>query len=316
MNHNNSNPSNENNSNEVGLSPDDARLLDALAASGFDARAVKVESGAEAQRLKAMSSLLGLMKDYPVEDAEEALQHVTLARIDRHEQDVAARMNFDNRQDAVAAERRLRIRVPDFITVAAVLLIAFSVFWPVLTSMRNKSIDLACANNLRYMGMAFGSYAADYNGELPTATAGPMGTWDTVKNVLNLQPLVEGGYCEAGHLNCAGHANHVATGPSYSYRWVLAGAPVKWGNAPRVSVILGDLNPIIDAARSGQILPPLSMSINHAGRGQNVLADDGATLWLQQPVVAGGDNIWLPNGAVQLRSGEQPSDPMDVFLAH
>jgi hypothetical protein len=310
----NPNSSNEIPSNDIGLSADDARLLDALADAGFDARALHVNSEAEAQRLSAMSSLLRLMKDYPVEDAEDALQHVTLARIDRYEQERAARMNFDSRQDAVAAERRLRIRVPDFITVAAVLLIGFSVFWPVLTSMRHKSIDQACANNLRYMGMAFGTYAADHNGELPIAQAGPVGSWDTVRNVLNLQPLVEGNYCDAGHLNCAGHADHA--GPSYSYRWVVPGATVKWGNAPRVSVILGDLNPIIDAARSGRTLPPLSMSINHAGRGQNVLADDGATLWLEQPVIAGGDNIWLPNGAQQLRSGEQPSDPMDVFLAH
>ena len=301
------------NENDLRLSPDDARALESLAAAGFDERAAQATGNTDAQRLRAMAALLGLMKDYPVEDAEEALQHVTLARIDRHEQDVAARMNFDNRQDAAAAERRWRIRVPDFITVAAVLLIAFSVFWPVLTSMRNRSIDMACANNLRYMGMAFGTYAADYNGQLPVAVAGPMGTWDTVKNVLNLQPLVQGNYCDAGHLNCPGH-DHAGT--SYSYRWVVPGASMKWGNTPRVSVILGDLNPIIDAARSGRVVPPLSMSINHAGRGQNVLADDGATLWLQQPIVAGGDNIWLPNGSLQLHSGEQPSDPMDVFLAH
>lgn len=316
MSQSNFNNPNAGGSHEPQLSADDQRLLDALVDAGFAKSNVKVANEADAKRLDSLNALFGLMNDYPVEDAEVTLQHVTLARIDRHEKEVAARMKFDNQKEAVE-RKRLRIRVPDFITVAAVLLIAFSVFWPLLTSMRNKSMDLACANNLRYMGMSLGTYAADHQGYLPVAVAGPMGSWDTFHNVDNLRPLVDGGYCEKGHLNCAGRHHHTGeTGPSYSYRQAVPGTPLRWGTAPRVTVIVGDLNPMVDAARSGRFLPPLSMSINHAGRGQNVLADDCATLWLQQPVVAGGDNIWLPNGADQLRSGLQPADSTDVFLTH
>ena len=307
--------SSEFNSNEPQLSADDQRLLDALAEAGFDRSAVSPATPEDGKRLDSLCGLLGLMNDYPVDDCEDTLRYATLARIDRHEQERAARMNFDNRQDAVSGERGgRRIRLPDFITVAAVILIAVSVLWPVLTAVRNKSIDDACAQNLGRLGYAFSQYAGDNGGSLPLAMAGPMGAWDTVKNVVNLEPLVEGHYCEIGHLNCPGHADHA--GPSYSYRWFVPGAPATWSTAQRQVVILGDLNPVVDAARSGKMLPPLSMSPNHGGRGQCVLISDGATLWLEKPVVGRDDNIWLPDGRNQLRSGEQPQDPTDTFLSH
>ena len=56
------------------------------------------------------------------------------------------------------------------------------------------------------------------------------------------------------------------------------------------------------------------MSLNHGGRGQNVLSSDGATLWLIEPVVGRSDNIWLPDGMSQLQMDVQPSDPWDTFL--
>jgi hypothetical protein len=89
-----------------------------------------------------------------------------------------------------------------------------------------------------------------------------------------------------------------------------------------VTVILGDLNPLVDAARNGWEAPPLSMSINHGGRGQNVLATDGSIIWLEQPLIGAtgaggrGDNIWMPDTAPSLRPGAAPDDDTDVFLVH
>jgi hypothetical protein len=82
----------------------------------------------------------------------------------------------------------------------------------------------------------------------------------------------------------------------------------------RVTVILGDLNPVVDAALAGRFAEPLSVSLNHGGRGQNVLWSDGSDLWLPQPVVSRDDNIWLPRGAGRLTGGEQPADEADIFL--
>ncbi len=80
--------------------------------------------------------------------------------------------------------------------------------------------------------------------------------------------------------------------------------------------MLGDRNPLIDAARNNQFIHSLSMSLNHNGRGQNVLATDGATVWLVEPKIGLNDNIWLPAGVVFLRPGDKLDDPRDVFLAH
>lgn len=319
----------------IDLSPDDQRLLDALVEAGFDRAQLPVILGRglsaqDEQRVSAISKLLGYMDDYPVEDADPTLFHAALARIDRHEDQIAKRMRFDVAQEEQSAKRGFRIRVPDLVTVAAVLLIGVGVLWPVLGSIRQQSMDIACANNLKNIGYGFSQYANDNNGSLPVAMAGPMGTWDTFRNALNLNPLVKGQYCEAGHFNCPGHQHHVdemgAEGPSYSYRWFTPKGLLHW-NTGRITVVLGDLNPLIDAARSGWAAPPLSTSVNHGGRGQNVLASDGATIWLAQPLIgrgsgAGsmssgtGDNIWMPDNASTLQPGATPDDEADVFLVH
>lgn len=302
---------------EIQLSIEDQRLLDQLAQAGYDRSAVAcaAESAETKRRLDALCNLLGLINDYPVEDdGQDTLVDATMVQIDRFEAQRTARMKFDA---AGPGENRRgwRIRVPDFLTMAAVLLIAFGVCWPIVSSMRQKALDVACADNMRLVGYAFGQYANDYRGSLPVARAGlpaPEAAWDTVKNVLNLQPLIEGKYCAHGCLNCPGHPHNA--GPSYSYRWFLPDHQLGWGTG-RVTVVLGDLNPVLDPARAGHFLPPLSMSINHKGRGQNVISTDGAILWLTQPVV-GSDNIWLPQGAEALKPGMRPEDPMDVFLVH
>ena len=57
-------------------------------------------------------------------------------------------------------------------------------------------------------------------------------------------------------------------------------------------------------------------SLNHGGRGQNVLATDGSCEWIVQPLYGQNDYIWLPRGVAFLQGEIQPSDPHDVFLAH
>ena len=79
--------------------------------------------------------------------------------------------------------------------------------------------------------------------------------------------------------------------------------------------ILGDRNPVIDAALAGERIPAISGSFNHGGRGQNILDSDGRAFWLERPVIR-QDNIWLPHGQTQLHRGDRPQTVGDVFLAH
>lgn len=297
------------------LSPDDRRLVDALVEGGFDRSALEALSASDRRRTNAIASLFELLDDYPVEDADETLVHATLARVDRYEDQRAARMAFDNAPAMADNQPRGRLwRMPDFISVAAVILIGVSMIWPMTSHIRNRSIDAGCASNMRMLGIGLGQYANDYNDAMPMAMAnfGPDVSWDKIHNVVNMRPLMDGGYCELGHMRCPGHDQ---VGDSYSYRWQLPEQPATWG-VHQVTIVLGDRNPVIDAARMGQVIPALSISLNHGGRGQNTLSNDGSTLWLEQPVMGVNDNIWLPSGVTFLRSGDRPTDPSDIFLAH
>ncbi len=296
------------------LSPEDRRLLDQLVECGFDPAALEGLTPDEKRRVDAIVGLFELLDDYPVEDADESLVYATLARIDRQENEASARLVFD----ALSAEsgdppRRWRFRIPDFISIAAVILIATSIVVPFAVHLRQSNFQTSCANNLRLLGYGFSQYADDNEMAMPMALAN-LGGVGQVRNFLNLRPLIDGDYCEQSHLNCPGNQG---LDPSYSYRWYVPGPPAVWG-VGRITIVLGDRNPIIDLAMSGRPQVHLRMSsLNHNGRGQNVLGTDGRDLWLEQPVVPGGDdNIWVPKGVLQLRVGDRPTDPADVFLAH
>jgi hypothetical protein len=296
------------------LSPQDQRLLDALVECGFDPDALEALSAEDQQRVGALLKLMDLLDDYPVEDADDALVHATLARIDRHEDEAASRLSFTAAVEAKETGVGKRFRMPDLVSVAAVLLIATSIAWPLGSHLHKKSIDDGCANNMRRMATAFEQYAGDFGGAVPTAQAGMFSSWNPTRhNAVNLDPLLEGGYCDRGHLSCPGHDG--PTGTAYSNLWLVEGHDYRWGVA-QVTLIIGDRNPLIDGARSGMWMQPMTISFNHGGRGQNVLATDGSCQWIVEPVYGQYDYIWLPRGVAFLQGEIRPSDPADVFLAH
>lgn len=293
------------------LSEDDQRLLDALVESGFDPEVLESLSAEDRKRVGAILNLFELMEDYPVEDADDSLVDATLARIDQYEAHTVA---LASQESEIQSASRRAFRLSDLVSVAAVLLIGASIFLPMLSTMKQRSIDESCANNLRQMGYAFGRYANDYNGSIPVAYAGLFSEWtQTSFNAINLRPLVIGGYCEQNHLQCAGHEGQ--SGSSYGYQWQIPESNLTWG-VNRITVILGDRNPLIDAIYQAESqTPSLSNSLNHSGRGQNVLRTDGVVMWLENPMVGTEDNIWLPKGSSSLHDREMQTDGRDVFLA-
>lgn len=306
------------------LSANDQRLLDALVDVGFDREALEPLTDQERERVDRLLQAFGLLNDYPTDigestwdDGQDILIHATLARIDRYEDDRARRMSLDEESVNGRGRLGLGIRLQDFVAVAAVVLLGASVALPLLNTVQQNSIDQSCANNMRHIGYALSSYADDHNGQLPIARAG-IGhqnvSWDTVANTINLAPLIDGQYCDRGHLNCPG--NHSNLELSYSYQFQRPNVRINWMSR-RTTVVLGDRNPLIDAARTQRLLPAMTMSADHGGRGQNVLRTDGATMWLSdQPIVGRQDNIWLPHGFERLEPGAAPDDTSDVFLAH
>ncbi len=299
------------------LCPQDERLLDALVECGFDPDALEALSFQEKRRVKALLSLFELIDDYPVQDADDALVDATLARIDQYDRRMSAQSTASDQVDGQDISGRRRIHLPDFVSIAAVILIGASIFWPVMTNLHQRRIDTGCANNLRMMSYAFSRYANDYDSAMPVASL--FASWNSLAhNVINLGPLVDGDYCERGDLSCPGHEDANFIGGSYSYQWHVPERRLTWGGSTVTMMVLADRNRLIDAIhRAEGMIPALSNSLNHGGRGQNALSTDGSWVWLDQPTApgGGGDNIWLPKGASSLHDGIQQTDASDVFLA-
>ncbi len=175
----------------IALSPQDERLLDALVDCEFDPSALEALSLDDQRRVKALLSLFELIDDYPVQDADDALIDATLARIDQYERRASARTAAADQVDAQDTTGRRRIYLPDFVSVAAVILIGASIFWPVMRNLHRRNIDAGCANNLRLLGNAFDRYANAYDGAMPVASL--FTSWNTlVRNFINLGPLFTG----------------------------------------------------------------------------------------------------------------------------
>lgn len=253
--------------------------------------------------------------------------------------------------DFSGGSSRRGIKLLDVVGVAAMVLVGASVLWPTFQSVRSAASQSACASRQAGMAMAFGQYSSDNRASLPMATASIAGsTWWNVgtprqSNSANLFTLARTGYSTVSQLTCCGNpdgrACQVTLGDkaedwqrleevSYSFRNMFAHQRPTMDTQGRW-VVLADRSPVVIAARRGdRVIFVNQNSPNHAGRGQNILFNDGSSTWSIRPVVE-GDNIWLPGrleavmkaqgGAASsqqacepLRGIEEPTTKVDAFL--
>lgn len=231
----------------------------------------------------------------------------------------------------------------EFITVAAVIMISFSLIWPALENNRTQARQLACARNLAATGAAIGQYAADHRNTLPRGQVTPGSVWWNVghgtdepegpiqSNSAHLYLLIRGGYAHPQsltcpenskaphHLNMHAHDWQHPEAVSYSYQNQYTASPYRLDKIGDM-VILGDKNPLFTPNDPGiglryrDDLSDSTASPAHGGRGQNVLAASGSVLWRDVPVMDNGDNIWLIEGVRSYNGTETPHIPHDTFL--
>lgn len=326
------------------LVPADEDALELLVQHRFDPR--RVPSGVR-QRAAHQAEVLGLLgsasKELAAAEASgrESLISRTLSRVQTEADAQAESMRFSSRPAPAAR----RWRVPDLVSVAAMLLIGVSILWPVMSASRERSRLALNETNLRNIGLGMGLYSGSNDGALPMATASLAGTpWWFVGNAeqsnsANLYTLVRDGY--------ACRTNFAAPGNRASVECTLDPARADWGCIEEVpysyqnqfarkrpvwrqageQIVLADRSPVILRAVRGLWVDPLENSPNASGKGQHALRLDGAVVWLTSPVLASGDNIWLPRSiedvlrraanarrAEPLRGVEQPECETDVFL--
>jgi hypothetical protein len=326
------------------LTPSDEEALDAWAMAGFDAERV---SSALRPRARAHQSLRTLVTTSAPSDLSSAsLLERTLASIQTAESHRRERLRLNPERPS----RRLRIRMADVVSVAAMLLIGTAVAWPIVAAGRENARQALCNANLGSTALALASYGASNRDAFPVANAGfGGGSWWNVgksprnSNSANLFTLFTNGYLELDDLACPGNPN-AATDPtetspfdwrqieqiSYSYQITPPGGFPAMHDAPR-RVILADRSPVILLAIRGQTIDPSGTSPNHTRRGQHLLHADGSTDWAKSPVLAEtDDNIWLPRAIEDqirtlsnqrsksrhepLKGNELPASADDVFL--
>lgn len=285
------------------LRREDARAVDAWVDSAGRPDRVPGTIGARARRLGVLADLV---RDSRVDRAAD-LADRTMAKIQAAIDGEESRLRLPERG------RGVRLRLSDAVSVAAMLLIAASVVWPMLSTLREQSRRTVCHANLGDVVRAFGGYANDHRSELPRVTAGygggywlATGSDPARSNSANLYRLVESQYVPIGELACPGNPRarlepetpqdrdwRAFEEVSYSYR-VMAGPVPRWADPSVRAVVLTDRSPVFLRAIRGQPVHSMAGSPNHGGLGQHVLFNDGTVDWKQEPIVSGGDNIWFP----------------------
>jgi len=287
----------------LGLSEADALMVDRLSEVGFKLDALGELTEEEHQHAESVLQTLGLLNAYPVEHASDTLIDATLARISQYDSQQVDRMTIMT-NDIEPLTGGFRIRIPDFVSVAAVLLIVASVFIMVSRNARARSMSNQCAQNMAMVGQGLFNFAQDNSGAMPTEEASNLASMFSgfMPHRTDEDTLVNLGYCDQNHLNCPGHGGK-ESGFSYQTQ-----SKELWDNLQRrgrVIILLSDRNPILNKLIAGEQCDPLTPSQNHGSLGQNQLQDDGSTL--QGPPIIGEDRIWILDG--QNRS-------IDIFLTH
>ena len=215
------------------------------------------------------------------------------------------------------AVRVSRWSMPDVVVTAGILLAAAVLFFPAIASSRIRSQVLNCQNNLRQLGLALNSYSNNNNDFFPQvpptgnrSVAGNVAVTLRDQNFINDKNIF---VCPSSELGRAAQtwrgvpslaqvdsatpeelpALQRTMGGSYGYPmgYVSNGQYFPARNLHRPHFAL------MADAPSARL--PGRTSLNHGGRGQNVLLEDGRIVFLPKAVIeALHDDIFLNQDAV------------------
>ncbi len=299
----------------------------------------QAEAGAAepATRRARVRAWLSLIATAPADDPPAGLLERTMSRITRHRggQAVVGRIGTTAEGHAVA------FRWTELIALAAVLMLAVSLVWPLLSQARVDARRTECRNQLAAAGVGLTTAAADHQQAVPRYPVEPGAPWWRVgqpqrpdgtvqSNSAQLLLITKLDYVRTETLACPGnpyalrelpesaidYPNHAAV--SYSYQTQFTAEPMRIDRVPQMA-ILADRNPLLQIAQQRvQAVSRWGSTAStrmHGGVGQNVLLGDGRVVWTTDAVMPDGDNIWLPEGQSMFHTfREQPAREHDAVL--
>lgn len=330
----------------------DFDVLDALLESGAHGDMSAARAITQTDRGRRVAQWLDLIDHLPAQPPADDLvartmsriavrsrREAVLARIDEHRP--AALELAPTGTDGRAVIPAIAFRWNELIAVAAVLMIAVSLLWPVMARTRTDAMRIACANNLATAGVGLRNYAWDNQNILPRYPTVAGATWWNVgqpvddgmvqSNSAHLYKLRREGYVATGTLNCPtnGQAPQQlaasafdwpnARAISYSYQNQYTPEPTKLGRVNSI-VVLADKNPLFTPSIEGgpSLIFNREHGIDEPGRrhsqiGQNVLVIDGSVQWAPTNAI-NGDNFYTAGNITTYRGTETPVNSNDSFV--
>ena len=151
------------------LESQDAELFDRLVEVQFNLEALTDLDAATRRRAERLVAMMGLLEAYPAEplssDQRDVLVSATLARINREDELQRDRMRIDS------GGRLPRLRLREFVAIAAVILLAVAIVFPMMKSTTQFDSVKGAQANLMGIYEALGNYQDSNNGESPSAYA-------------------------------------------------------------------------------------------------------------------------------------------------
>lgn len=234
-------------------------------------------------------------------------------------------------------------------TIAAGIFIVASVFVPVTRQMREQSYKTACQANLSKIATGLTQYADEHDGYLPAVDTKAGNPWwkvgstaqENQSNTKHLWLLVKQNYLPPNVFVCPGYSKGkiIKLTPTQiaglsdfpdrqhiTYSFKLICEPNKAIRPQSSMPIMADVNPIFEARLQNPNVStqfePIKLSdnlltmnsINHRGRGQNVMLSDGMAKFCTERLFDQNDDIYTVKELDTYRGTETPNSETDVFL--
>lgn len=108
--------------------------------------------------------------------------------------------------------KRIAFTLIELLIVISIIAVLASMLLPALAKVRERTRSIACASNLKQLGVAFHSYAGDYNDNLPPVRGAVGGYWwdQVIAPYFGKQCILYGGSTNEsfgnGYMRCPGYA--------------------------------------------------------------------------------------------------------------
>ncbi|HSV27526.1 MAG TPA: hypothetical protein VLH60_06495, partial [Sedimentisphaerales bacterium] len=300
-------------------------------------------------KLQATTKIMDSLRDVP--PCPDALMQATLMRLSAAARSSQLRLTslLDAEQKRSAYRGRGFLgKIAEVAAVAAVVTLLGGAAMLSLRHARDISWQTRCAAQLSAIARGITQYEQSNNAQLPLAAMQDGSPWWKVgyqgqtneSNTRQLWLLVKGGYVQPGMFVCpasplgnkqeaqqagflGGHDFPSRRHITYSLR--IVSIPNPEDPASGRYILLADVNPIFEKLPENfsqgflRVLNNRLMranSINHGGRGQNVLLSDNSVEFLRTRIWGpAGDDIYTVEGKDKYYGHEVPASAADIFLA-